>query len=127
MRSLGYHVAVHKYAAFLLSSGLAGVAGVLYTYLNRFVSPPTAAFHLSAEVSLMTIVGGSGTILGPFLGSIVILIIRNYVSAYLVQWATVMGVVFILTVLYAPKGLMGLIGRRPSPGIPPPSTGVPKK
>jgi hypothetical protein len=68
-----------------------------------------------------------GTILGPFLGSIVILIIRNYVSAHIMQWATVMGVVFILTVLYAPKGLMGLIGRRPSPGIPPPATGVPKK
>jgi branched-chain amino acid transport system permease protein len=114
MRSLGYHVAAHKYAAFLLSSGLAGVAGVLYVYLNRFVSPPAAAFHLSAEVSLMAIVGGSGTILGPFLGSVVILGIRNYVSAHLTQWATVMGVVFILTVLYAPKGLMGLIGRRPS-------------
>jgi branched-chain amino acid transport system permease protein len=114
MRSLGYHVAAHKYAAFLLSSGLAGVAGVLYVYLNRFVSPPSAAFHLSAEVSLMAIVGGSGTILGPFLGSVVILGIRNYVSAHLTQWATVMGVIFILTVLYAPKGLMGLIGRRPS-------------
>jgi branched-chain amino acid transport system permease protein len=127
MRSLGYHVAAHKYAAFLLSSVLAGVAGVLYVYLNRFVSPPAAAFHLSAEVSLMAIVGGSGTILGPFLGSVVILIIRNYVSAHLVQWATVMGVVFILTVLYAPKGLMGLIIRRPSPGHSSPVNRSPRK
>jgi branched-chain amino acid transport system permease protein len=127
MRSLGYHVAAHKYAAFVLSGGLAGVAGVLYIYLNRFVSPPTAAFHLSAEVSLMAIVGGSGTILGPFLGSVVILIIRNYVSAHLMQWATVMGVVFILTVLYAPKGLMGLIGRRSSPGLSPAVNRSPQK
>lgn len=111
MRSLGYWVGVHKYAAFLLSGLLAGIAGVLYIYLNRFVSPPTAAFHLSAEVSLMAIVGGSGTILGPFIGSVVILGIRNYVSAYVARWATVMGVVFILTVLYAPHGVMGLVGR----------------
>ena len=112
MRSLGYNVGVHKYAAFLISGSLAGVAGVLYIYLNRFVSPPSAAFHLSAEVSLMAIVGGSGTILGPFIGSLVILGIRNYVSAHLFQWATVMGVVFILTVLYAPRGVMGLLRER---------------
>jgi branched-chain amino acid transport system permease protein len=112
MRSLGYNVALHKYAAFLISGSLAGVAGVLYIYLNRFVSPPSAAFHLSAEVSLMAIVGGSGTILGPFIGSLVILGIRNYVSAHLFQWATVMGVVFILTVLYAPRGVMGLLRKR---------------
>ena len=109
MRSLGYNVGVHKYAAFLISSGLVGIAGVLYVYMNRFVSPATAEFHLSAEVALMAIVGGSGTILGPFLGSLIILGIRNYVSAFIMEWATVMGVVFILTVLYAPKGLLGLM------------------
>ena len=111
MRSLGYHVGVHRYAAFLLSGLMAGIAGVLYIYMNRFVSPPTAAFPLSAEVALMAIVGGSGTILGPFIGSGIILGIRNYVSAYVTQWATLMGIVFILTVIFAPQGVMGLVRR----------------
>ncbi|MFQ5912620.1 MAG: branched-chain amino acid ABC transporter permease [Nitrospinota bacterium] len=111
MRALGYNVVAHKFAAFLLSGLFAGVAGVLYVYWNRFVSPATAHFLVSAEAALMVILGGAGTILGPFIGSAIILGIRNYVSAYLVQWMTVMGLVFIVTVLWAPHGLLGLLRR----------------
>lgn len=111
MRALGYNVAAHKYAAFVLSGLFAGVAGVLYIYWNRFVSPATGMFVVSAEATLMVIIGGTGTILGPFIGSAIILAIRDYVSAFLVQWMTVMGVVFIVTVLWAPEGLLGLVRR----------------
>ena len=111
MRALGYNVAAHKFAAFLLSGFFAGVAGVLYVYWNRFVSPATATFLVSAEAALMAILGGTGTIVGPFIGSAIILGIRNYVSAYLVQWMTLMGLVFIATVLWAPDGLLGLLRR----------------
>ena len=107
MRSLGYNVFAHKYVAFVISGGLAGVAGVLYAYWNRFVSPAAATFHASAEAVLMGILGGSGTILGPFLGAAIILGIRNWVSAYIGWWTAVMGVVFIVTVLHAPDGLLG--------------------
>jgi len=111
MRSLGYNVGAHKYAAFVLSGSLAGMAGILYIYFNRFVSPPTASLHVSVEAALMVIVGGTGTVIGPFIGSAIILVLRNYVSAYLVNWMTVMGVVFIVTVLWAPDGVLGLMGR----------------
>jgi branched-chain amino acid transport system permease protein len=111
MRALGYHVFAHKYAAFVASSLLAGVAGVLYTYWNRFVSPAAATFHGSAEAVLMGILGGSGTIVGPFLGAAIILGIRNWVSGHLLWWTALMGVVFIATVLWAPQGLMGLLRR----------------
>ena len=59
----------------------------------------------------MVIVGGTGTVIGPFIGSAIILVLRNYVSAYLVNWMTVMGVVFIATVLWAPDGVLGLMRR----------------
>jgi branched-chain amino acid transport system permease protein len=112
MRGLGYNVFAHKYAAFVISGGLAGVAGVLYAYWNRFVSPAAATFHASAEAVLMGILGGTGTILGPFLGAAIILGIRNWVSAYVAWWTAVMGVVFIVTVLWAPQGLLGLVRQR---------------
>lgn len=112
MRGLGYNVFAHKYAAFVISGGLAGVAGVLYAYWNRFVSPAAATFHASAEAVLMGILGGTGTILGPFIGAAIILGIRNWVSAYVAWWTAVMGVVFIATVLWAPHGLLGLVRER---------------
>ncbi len=111
MRGLGYHTRAHKYAAFVLSGLLAGVAGVLYVHWNRFVSPATANFIVSAEVVLMVCIGGPRTILGPFVGSAIILAIRNYLSGYLMQWMMLMGAVFIVTVLWAPEGVVGL-GRR---------------
>lgn len=108
MRGLGYNVFAHKYAAFVISGALAGVAGVLYAYWNRFVSPAAATFHSSAEAVLMGILGGTGTVLGPFLGAAIMLGIRNWVSGYVAWWTAVMGAVFIATVLWAPHGLLGL-------------------
>lgn len=119
MRGLGYNVFAHKYAAFVISGALAGLAGVLYAYWNRFVSPAAATFHSSAEAVLMGILGGTGTVLGPFLGAAIMLGIRNWVSGYVGWWTAVMGAVFIATVLWAPHGLLGLwrqarAGERPA-------------
>jgi len=112
-------VVAHKYAAFVLSGALAGLAGVLYIYFNRFVSPPTASLHVSVEAALMVIVGGTGTVIGPFVGAAIILVLRNYVSAYLVNWMIIMGAVFIATVLWAPEGVLGLMRRwRAQPSTP---------
>ena len=83
MRSLGYRTTLHLYAAFVLSGALASLAGVLYVYYNRFVNPVAASFQISVEVALMAIVGGSGTILGPFIGAGIILGLRNWVSELL--------------------------------------------
>jgi branched-chain amino acid transport system permease protein len=109
MRSLGYRTTLHLYVAFVLSGVLASLAGVLYVYYNRFVNPAAASFPISVEASLMAIIGGTGTIIGPFLGSGIILALRNWVSGYIHMHTAVMGVVFIATVLWAPHGLMGFI------------------
>ena len=104
MRSLGYRTASHLYAAFVLSGAIASLAGVLYVYYNRFVNPVAASFPISVEAVLMAIVGGSGTIIGPFIGSGVMLGLRNWVSSFFELHAAVMGLVFIATVLWAPHG-----------------------
>jgi len=111
MRGLGYNIAAHKYTAFVLAGTLSGIAGLLYIYFNRFVSPANAEFFLSIEVALMVLVGGTGTILGPFIGSAIMLGLRNYVSAYIDQWMIVMGLIFIITMLWTPDGVLGVIRR----------------
>jgi branched-chain amino acid transport system permease protein len=109
MRSLGFDSSLHLYAAFVLSAALASLAGVLYVYYNRFVNPVASSFPISIEAALMAIVGGTGTIVGPFIGSAIILGLRNWVSSFFELYATVMGLVFVAAVLWAPQGVVGLV------------------
>ncbi|OGK96429.1 MAG: hypothetical protein A3D33_14445 [Candidatus Rokubacteria bacterium RIFCSPHIGHO2_02_FULL_73_26] len=84
---------------------------MLYVYYNRFVNPVAASFPISVEAALMAIIGGTGTIVGPFIGSWILLGLRNWVSSFFALYASVMGLVFIAAVLWAPDGLVGLAGR----------------
>jgi branched-chain amino acid transport system permease protein len=111
MQSLGYRTSLHLYAAFVLSGAIASLAGVLYVYYNKFVNPVAASFPISVEAALMAIVGGTGTIVGPFIGAGVVLGLRNWVSSFVDMHHAIMGAVFIATVLWAPDGLVGLAGR----------------
>ena len=111
MKSLGFKTGLHLYVAFVISAAMASLAGVLYVYYNHFVNPVASSFPVSVEAVLMAIVGGTGTIVGPFLGAGVVLGLRNWVSSFFEMHHTIMGVVFIATVLWAPDGLVGLAGR----------------
>jgi branched-chain amino acid transport system permease protein len=111
MQSLGYRTGLHIYAAFVLSGALASFAGVLYVYYNKFVNPVAASFPVSVEAALMAIVGGTGSIVGPFLGAAVVLGLRNWVSSFVEMHHAIMGAVFIATVLWAPQGLVGIAQR----------------
>ncbi len=111
MSALGFAVGRRKYAAFLLSSLFAGFAGVLYAYTNQFVSPASASLQVSVEAALMPILGGAGTTLGAFVGALVIIGIRDFVSGIVHGWQIVMGLAFIFVVLFAPRGILGLFDR----------------
>jgi branched-chain amino acid transport system permease protein len=110
MRTLGFRTTLHLYVGFAISGVMASLAGVLYVYYNRFVNPAAAAFPVSVEASLMAIVGGTGTIIGPFIGSAIVLGLRNWVSGFITLHTAIMGLVFIATVLWAPNGVVGFIG-----------------
>ena len=108
MKSLGFSPPRHLYLAFVLSSLLASLAGVLYVCFNKFVNPVSASLHVNVESVLMAIVGGSGTMLGPFLGAGLILGLRNWVSTFFELHLAVMGLVFIAVVIWAPGGVIGM-------------------
>lgn len=111
MRSLGFDPARHLYLAFVLSALMASVAGVLYVYYNRFVNPVSSSLQVSVEAALMAIVGGSGTLLGPLIGSALVLGLRNWVSTFFELHLAVMGAVFIAVVIWMPGGVVGFIRR----------------
>lgn len=111
LRSLGYNVWLHKYLGFVISGFIAGVGGVLYAYYNGFVSPVDVHITTSVQGVLMVILGGTGTPLGPLVGSVVVVVIRDLLSAYTERWMTVLGVLYVVVMLYVPAGLSGLVGR----------------
>jgi len=107
MRSLGYNVPLHLFIAFTLSGTFAGVAGALYALFNEFVSPTTVSLAQSVQGLLMAIVGGVGTLLGAFLGAAAIIGLENVVSVYTERWQSVMGLMFVLLMIFAPEGIIG--------------------
>jgi len=107
MRTLGYNVPLTLTIAFTLSGTFAGLAGILFVFLNNFVSPSNVSLDQSTQGLLMVILGGAGTLWGAFVGSAVIIALSNLVSAYTERWATILGLMFILTMLFASEGLIG--------------------
>ncbi len=74
---------------------------------NNFIGPSHVFFLASAEGLLMSILGGIGTLSGAFVGAGVVVVIQNWLSSYIDRWQTLLGVVFVLVILFAPDGLVG--------------------
>ena len=109
MLVLGYNVWRYKLVAFVVAAAFAGLAGCLYVYFNRFVSPDYVHVVRSAEVLLMVILGGAGTLIGPAVGATLIVLLENLISTYTERWVTVLGIIYVLVALLAPNGIAGLI------------------
>jgi branched-chain amino acid transport system permease protein len=120
MRTLGYHVWLHKYIGFVIAGGVGGFAGVLWAYYNGFVSPADLQLATSVEALLAVALGGRGTLLGPALGAGIIVFLKNLVSVYTHRWLLILGAVYIGTIVYAPEGIVGAVRQwarraKPSP------------
>ena len=107
--SLGYNVDQYKLMAFVISGGLAGLAGSTKAMVFQLASLTDAAWQMSGEVVLMTLLGGLGTVLGPAVGAAVIVTMQNYLKG-LGDWVLVaQGVIFVITVLVFRRGIVGEI------------------
>ena len=108
--SLGYRTDDYKLMAFVLSAGLAGVAGGLKSIVFGIATLTDVFWTMSGEVVLMSLVGGLGTIFGPVVGAAVIITMQNYLAEF-GAWVTVIqGVIFVLCVLAFRRGVVGEIG-----------------
>jgi branched-chain amino acid transport system permease protein len=119
MRSLGYNTTYHLVLGFLFSGLMAGISGALYAFFNSFVSPSTVALAQSVKGLLMAIVGGVGTLFGSLVGSAIVIMLENVVSSYTERWSMVLGLLFVVTMIFAPDGIVGkvrsLLARRKVP------------
>ncbi len=106
--SLGYDVAKYKLLAFVLSAGLAGLAGATKTLVFKFATLTDAHWHTSGEVVLMTLLGGMGTVFGPVVGATVIVTLQNELADKVGSLVTViMGAIFVICVLAFRRGIVG--------------------
>ncbi len=106
MRALGYDTRTLKLSAFTFAGALAGVAGALAAYEFRFVSPNDVALGTSVTGFVMVLVGGAGTLVGPLVGAAVVLVIERVLPSQL-PIQTLLGIVFILFVVFARQGVVG--------------------
>jgi branched-chain amino acid transport system permease protein len=119
MRALGFNTFSHKLAAFTLAGALAGLAGFLFAAQTGFVNPELMGFHLSAHVIMMVILGGMGNFAGAIVGA--------FSFEYLLHlfkdlpdiggfrtgkhWQMWMGLFIVALIIFAPKGILGLVSR----------------
>ena len=106
MRMLGHPVWLMQWVAFIMAGFWGSVAGLLYIWDYGFISPQTMSLQQSAEVLLMVVLGGAGTLAGPVVGATVITVVKTVISSYVDRWSTLLGLTFIVTVMIMPRGLV---------------------
>jgi branched-chain amino acid transport system permease protein len=112
MEALGYAVNRYKLLAFVIAGTVAGVAGSLYTQLVGSITPDAFLWTTSGEALLMVIIGGTGTLAGSVLGAAAFILLQSLVSSYTERWMLILGLTFILLVLFAPGGVVGALRGR---------------
>lgn len=111
-RLIGYNVQHYKLLAFIIAGGLSGLAGGLYGITLKYASANFLHWGISGHAVVYTIVGGMGTLLGPVLGTAIIMSLEHYLVNYMQGTDLVIGLVLVFMVLTAPKGLVGLFQRK---------------
>lgn len=105
---IGLNVYVLRLTAFVMAGFLAGVSGALFAFFGRYASATYMFYHVSGDGVVWAIVGGAGTLFGPIVGTTLFIVIREVVSTHWEHHSLIVGVMAILVVILAPKGLVGL-------------------
>ena len=106
--SLGYNTRPYKILAFALSGGISAIAGSLMAFLNNVVSPSMVDWQVGAEILLITVLGGAGTLIGPVLGAFVVVFTQTFASSLIGggNWVYVLGGLYIVVAIFLPGGIM---------------------
>ncbi len=111
MIALGFPTYRYKLTAFIISAGMAGLAGALMANQTEFVSPSFLDWHRSGVFLVIVILGGLGTLFGPVAGAMTYILLEEFLSMWTEHWMIVLGPILILVVLYAKGGVWGLVDR----------------
>ncbi len=111
-RFLGIPIERHIWLSFSISTFFTALAGALYALLNNFADPLTMNYTLSGEFVIIVVMGGMRAFWGPLIGAIVFVVLEDTISSMTVNWMSFVGLIFILVVLFFPRGLLGMLRRR---------------
>jgi branched-chain amino acid transport system permease protein len=111
-RFLGIAVERHLWLSFVISCAFVSLAGTLYALLNNFTDPRALRWDMSGNFVMMTVLGGMRSFWGPLVGAAIFVVLQDYVSSHTENWMSVVGLIFVLVVLFFPRGVMGLLQRR---------------
>ena len=105
---LGYNVKTYKIIAFVISGIFAGLSGAMFSLFKTFADTEQLHFLMSGKVIIMDLLGGLGTLIGPMIGAIFLTVYETVISAYFTSYHIITGIIFVLVVIFLPKGLLGL-------------------
>jgi branched-chain amino acid transport system permease protein len=111
MAALGFNPWMIRWITFIYAGFWGGISGLLFVYYNKFIHPSALSTTSSAEALLGVIAGGSGTLGGPVVGAGLVLLLKNYASAYIERWNMLLGLVFLFIVLVMPTGIVPGLNR----------------
>jgi branched-chain amino acid transport system permease protein len=114
-RFLGIPVERHIWISFSISCFFTAFAGSLYALLNNFADPMALHYSLSGELVIMVVMGGMRAFWGPLVGAAVFVVVQDYISSMTVDWMAFVGLIFVLVVMFFPRGLLGMLARRKTP------------
>jgi branched-chain amino acid transport system permease protein len=106
MSALGHNVWMIRWVTFVYAGFWGAVSGLLFVYYHKYIHPISLSLTNSAEGLLAVIAGGSGTLAGPLVGSAIVMLLKNYVSAYIERWNMLLGFVFVAIVVFMPEGVV---------------------
>jgi len=109
MNAMGFPTLRYKLTAYVLSSMLCGLSGLLYANLTGFASPAYLAWTLSGELIVIVVLGGMATVFGPLVGAITLLVSEEILKALTDHWMAILGPLIVLVVLTARRGMYGYL------------------
>jgi len=109
---IGFNVKASKLVFLTLLGFMAGISGALYAQFQEFIATSVIDGAMSTNVLFMAYIGGTGYFWGPIVGSAIFVYLSEYLSSFTDRWEFILGVIFILVVLFAPQGILGTIRRK---------------
>lgn len=110
--AIGYPVYRYQLVAFVIAGTVAGLAGILMAHYTQYASPNLLAWQQSGHLMMMVILGGVGQFWGGVLGAAALLVVEEILQDFTIYWQLGVGIILLLIVLFAPKGIAGLFRRR---------------
>jgi branched-chain amino acid transport system permease protein len=113
-RFLGIPVDRHIWMSWVISCFFVSLAGALYALLNDFVDPRALRWDQSGTFVIMAVLGGMRSFWGPLIGAAIFIVLQDYLSSHTENWMSFVGLFFVIVVLFFPRGVLGLIKRKPA-------------